>query len=123
MGAEQRLGYRKMGSMVPLRIAKGNFDIATRLKALLIRRDVYKHLQGVFPHFEKEVAAFSAVDWYNSASKVDAEDVEEDRPDDMVDDCKIEVSAYASRAPLTKLCLKLAKNHYETALCKIATLS
>lgn len=122
MAKEQVCGFRKSGSLIPLRHAQGNFDIVVRLKAILIRRDVYKHLIGVFSKFEDDIKAFIELDWYNQfhEREPEAEGVADLPEDDDVS--KVDVSTFVSKIPLTKLCTKLAKGHFELSMCKIATL-
>ena len=122
LAQEQRCGFRKSGSLVPLRHARGNFDIATRLKAVLIRRDVFKHLMGVFSRFSSEVAAFMDVAYYDQFDKSGAEVDDGEQPMDDDESVTTDVSSFTSKAPLLRLCTKLAKGHYELSLCRIATL-
>ena len=122
LGVEQRCGFRRKGSVVPMRHCKGNFDIAVRLKSLLIRRDLFKHLAGMFKRFESEILSFMEASWYKQfiGSQQEAEGCVEQPEDD--DDMKVEVSAFASKGPVMRFCTKLAKGHFELSLCKIATL-
>lgn len=124
LGHELRCGFRRAGSLVQLRHCKGNFDIATRLKSMLIRRDLYKHLAGIFRNFERDILAFLDPDWYLPfAGSEEAAEGAVDAPEDGNDDgCKVEVSAYTAKIPLMKFCTKLAKGHYELSLCKVAIL-
>lgn len=106
-----------------MRHCKGNFDIATRLKSVLIRRDVYQHLAGLFTRFQSEILVFADHKWYNNfigtAQQVDGTEAPEGDDDD---DVKLEVSAYMSKGPLLRFCTKLAKGHYELSLCKVTML-
>ena len=120
---EQRCGFRRKGSIIPLRHCRGNFDIPTRLKSLLIRRDVYKHLAGLFKQFDKEILAYMEPEWYQNyiGSEEEAEGATE-QAEDNDGDLRMEVSAYTSKVPLMKFCTKLGKGHYELSLCKVAIL-
>ena len=106
---------------MPLRHCKGNFDIGTRMKYVLIRRDLFRHLAGLFKHFESDIMAYSEVSWYFNfiGTEQDAEGTESPEEDASA---YVEVSAYASKAPLMRLCTKLAKGHMELLLCKITML-
>ena len=121
---EQRCGFRKGGSVIPLRHAKGNFDIGMRLKAILIRRDVFQHLIGMFTKFQDDIKAYMQPSWYDQFVDQPEQEAEGTNQlgDDDGDDLRPEVSSFASKAPLTRLCVKLAKGHYELSLCKIASL-
>lgn len=121
---EQRRGFRKAGSVTPLRHAKGNFDIGMRLKAILIRRDVFQHLIGMFTKFQDDIKAYMQPSWYDQFVDQPEQEAEGTNQlgDDDGDDLRPEVSSFASKAPLTRLCVKLAKGHYELSLCKIASL-
>lgn len=122
LSLEQRCGFRKSGSMVPLRHAKGNFDISIRMKAILIRRDVFKHIAAVFKNFEADINRFLDLTFYDQVSvpEPEVEGVVGTVEDD--DDWKQDVSSYVSKGPLTRLCIKLAKGHFKLSLCKIASL-
>ncbi|CAL1139915.1 unnamed protein product [Cladocopium goreaui] len=119
VGVEQRCGFRRKGSVVPMRHCKGNFDIAVRLKSMLIRRDLFKHLAGLFKRFESEILSFMEASWYKQfiGSQQEAEGCVEQPEDDG--DMKVEVSAFASKGPVIRFCTKLAKGHFELSLCKI----
>lgn len=123
LNIEQKCGFRKTGSIVPLRHARGNFDITARMKAILIRRDVYKHVAGVFKHFEADVSRFIDLSWYDQFTAVPEPETEGAGnllEDD--DETKQEVSSYSSKGPILRLCAKLAKGHLELSLCRIGNL-
>ena len=122
LALEQRCGFRKRGSMVPLRHAKGNFDISIRMKSILIRRDVYKHIKAVFHHFDADISRFLDLSWYDQFSVPEPETEGVSGLLDDEDDGKQDVSSYLSKGPLIRLCAKLAKGHFELSLCKIANL-
>lgn len=123
LGQELKSGFRKAGSVVPLRHAQGNFEIGLRLKSLLIRKDVFRHLMCVFTQFEKEIGQFMDLSWYNQflTPEEETEGVV-DQAGNGDDDGRREVSAYVSKGLILRLCTKLAKGHFELSLCKIATL-
>ena len=121
---EQICGFRKSGSLVPLRHTRGQFDIGLRMKSILIRRDVFKHLLGVFSKFESDIKAFMELSWYDQF--VATPEPEVDGETELLEDdadIRTEVSTFASKLPLTRLCTKLAKGHFELSLCKIAMLA
>eukprot|EP00435_Cladocopium_sp_Y103_P026491 s434_g6.t1 len=99
---EQSCGVRRKGSMIPLRHCKGNFDVAIRLKAILIRRDVYKHLAGLFKKFETDILSYMETSWYSQfeGQQMEVEGAA-DAPDED-EEMKPEVSAYSSKGPLTR---------------------
>lgn len=124
LGQEHNCGFRKPGSVVPLRHAQGNFDISIRLKSLLIRKDVFQHLKAVFANFEKEIGEFMKLSWYDQflTPEDEADGVADHAGDGVDEDVKREVSAYVSKGLIMRLCTKLAKGHFELSLCKISTL-
>lgn len=124
LGQEHKCGFRKPGSVVPLRHAQGNFDISIRLKSLLIRKDVFQHLKAVFANFEKEIGEFMKLSWYDQflTPEDEADGVADHAGDGVDEDVKQEVSAYVSKGLIMRLCAKLAKGHFELSLCKISTL-
>ena len=91
--AEQRAGFRRKGSLIPLRHCKGNFDISIRLKSVLIRRDLFKHLAGLFKKFDADILTFMEPDWYAEflGTEQEAEGAADQPEDD--DDMKVEVGA------------------------------
>ena len=87
-----------------------------------LRRDLYRHLAGLFTNFQAEILAFADASWYQQFFGTSQEVDGHDLPEEDEDDCKVEVSAYVSKGPLQRFCTKLAKGHFELSLCKITRL-
>ena len=128
MMLEVKCGVRKGGSLTNLNWGKGRFDVATRLKAVLVKRDLMIHLKKTYSHFATEIEEYEGVGWFmrkfgvkedgtggTQTPDADADDGEEDEDEDGV-----EVSTFNSRAPLINLLERLTHNKMEMSLCKLA---
>ena len=129
---EHRAGIRKGRDFGTLRCGYGNFDVATRLKSILIRRDLYVHLKSVFKEFNGLITEFMEETYYGQMNvSPDGSFIKTDPDQDLdeggseagsdkegVETCN--VSTFVTFGPLKNLLTRLARNTFEVAMCKLA---
>ncbi|CAK9029916.1 unnamed protein product, partial [Durusdinium trenchii] len=110
----------------------GNFDVATRLKSILIRRDLYVHLKSIFKEFDGLITEFMEETYYGQMNvSPDGSFIKTDPDQDLdeggseagsdkegVETCN--VSTFVTFGPLKNLLTRLARNAFEVAMCKLA---
>ena len=123
---EQRAGIRKP-ELGKLKSGGASYDITTRLKGILIRRDLLIHLRQILPKFSDIIDTFAADSWFEQfhvaadGSLVGAPP-DKDQCDSGEEDEKAveQVSTFTAYAPLQALLRKLGKGSFEASICKLA---
>ena len=64
---EQRAGLRKSSGTGALKSGGASYDATTRLKAVLVRRDLLLHLTKKHSHFAKEIDGYASDKFYEQA--------------------------------------------------------
>ena len=112
---------------------KGNLTVPVIMKALLMRRGIWVHLKMLFPKFDELITSYSGNDFYLReygtspdgtrdpafADKLEGSDSDDDGAEKKVPEG--DTSSYKSRAPLMRLCSRLAKNLFERTLACMVT--
>ena len=127
---EQRSAIRPTtGEFGKLRCGTANYDIAVRLKAALIRRDVLVHLRSVLPKFDDLIKSYESDSWYaqfnvapdGSFISLETTGDKDEKSDDEAEKDEVDsVSTFVTYGPLQSLLRRLMKGGYEAALCKLA---
>ena len=127
---EQRSAIRPTtGEFGKLRSGTANYDIAVRLKATLIRRDVLLHLRSVLPKFDDLIKSYESDSWYaqfnvapdGSFISLDTGGDKDEKSDDEAEKDEVDVvSTFVTYGPLQSLLKRLMKGGYEAPLCKLA---
>lgn len=135
---EQAAKIRKPGSFTPLRQGGVTHDIARRLKAILVRRDLLNHLSCTFPKMKAHLVKYEMPGWFletyglrpdgsvdfvkSGLSGADDSDGEEKVADDAEETVDV-ISSYACLPVLTSFLDKLCRNVMEHSMCKLAETS
>lgn len=106
---------------------KDHFNVGNVTKGLILRRNLYVHLQNIFPKISDGAEEFAGFAFYekhkgvcSDGTKVTAGDDEDDEDGDDEAPAGIQCSVYKSRNFLMKLLDGLARNRYEHTLIDMA---
>ena len=124
---EQRAGLRKT-ELGKLKSGGASYDVVTRLKALLVRKDMLIHLRTCMPRFDETFATFMADSWFSrfniapDGSLISPSETCKDAEAEDSDEAPVvsEVSTFTAYTPLMSLLQKINRGSFEASVCKIA---
>lgn len=122
---EQRAGLRKT-ELGKLKSGGASYDVVTRLKALLVRKDILIHLRTCMPRFEETFETFMADSWFSrfyiapDGSLISPTETCKDAEDSDEAPVVSEVSTFTAYTPLMNLLQKINRGSFEASICKIA---
>ena len=127
---EQTARLRKAGGLTALTAHATKFEPSRLLKAMLVRRDVYRHIAMTFPRMADVASEYDSPDFwqkrYNispNGMKPEGSPAQEDPEEDVIVAAEPDdrLTTYESARPLVQLLSRLASNFYEVA-CPISNI-
>ena len=130
IGLEQTARLRKGGQLATITAHSAKYDAARLLKAVLVRRDLYRHIRSTFPRMNALTEHFDSPSFWakfgiqpNGLMAAQQPDVDQDDPAEATVGAEEKgetLSMYECHRPLSLLLTRLSSNAYEATLCKLA---